>query len=158
MWTDHEQVKALCEGENINPQDTTNTENGSSLSKVVVVPSSSSSSMDSGTLKVEIMAGNYSGQVYHLDLSGNKTSLIGRSQSKRFTKNGISLPRDAEVSTTHGKFLTKNGRFWYVDDGSTNGSFVNGQLMEPYVELALEPGMELLVGATIMKVSFGESN
>ena len=151
LWSDHEQVKAIiCEGENVDPQQRPV---DASDEKVDVVKTESPS-LEPGTLKVEIMAGYYSGQVFHLDVSANKTCMIGRSQSKRFTKNGISLPRDAEVSTTHGKFLMKNGKYLYIDDGSTNGSYVNGRPLEAYVELTLEPGMELLVGATVMKVSF----
>ena len=157
LWNDHEQVKAIGEGENVDPQQrvvsntttTTTSKSDETLDFAKTAPS-----LEPGTLKVEIMAGYYSGQVYHLDVSANKTCMIGRSQSKRFTKNGISLPRDAEVSTTHGKFLMKNGKYLYIDDGSTNGSFVNNRPLEPYVELTLEPGMELLVGATVMKVSF----
>jgi len=115
---------------------------------------------------VEIIRGDYVGKIYEFDQLMTEAAMVGRSRGKKILKHGISLPKDPEVSTTHGKFLAKasNSRgsnttiplasFWYVDDGSTNGSMINGQLIESHVEIPLESGMQIQVGGTIMLVTF----
>lgn len=45
---------------------------------------------------------------------------------KQFKNHGISLRRDSEVSITHGMFMNSRGRVTYMDNGSTNGTEVDG--------------------------------
>lgn len=44
----------------------------------------------------------------------------------QFKNHGISLRRDSEVSITHGMFMNSGGRVTYMDNGSTNGTEVDG--------------------------------
>ena len=100
---------------------------------------------------------------------------MGRSKGKKFVTNGISLFKDQEVSTTHGKIIVEeeeekeekkehstttrmnNPRqlFYFVDVGSTNGTFYNGVALEPHQRLLLTNDMELRVGNSVLKISLG---
>ena len=99
---------------------------------------------------------------------------MGRSKGKKFVTNGISLFKDQEVSTTHGKIIVEeeeeekkehttittrmnNPRllFYFVDVGSTNGTFYNGVALEPHQRLLLTNDMELRVGNSVLKFSLG---
>ena len=61
--------------------------------------------------------------------------LIGRSTNDKVQKYGVSLPKDYEVSSYHGKvrfvlqdmmqFFIRGGQLKYKDTNSTNYSFVN---------------------------------
>lgn len=147
LWDDHQQVKALRDRENEDPQRLEEEAEADGTAK-----GKSGSDLAPGTIRVDIIGGHYAGEVFQLKLT-SKASFIGRSQSKKYTKNGISLPHDAEVSTSHGRFVPKNGSFIYIDDGSTNGSSVNGEPIERHVEITMETGMEIVVGATTMQIT-----
>ena len=71
---------------------------------------------------------------------------VGRSTGKQFIKNGISLPEDGEVSTVHGRFDVKNGHLQFTDIGSTNGTMLEGEALEPGEGVALQPGSVLVDG------------
>jgi hypothetical protein len=66
-----------------------------------ITPSSSSSP----TITIQITVGPHAPSTYTIHPKPNTPCVIGRSKGKKFTKNGISLYKDQEVSTTHGKFL-----------------------------------------------------
>ena len=94
------------------------------------------------TLQITITSGPHTHQTYNLIPKPSQPCLIGRSKGKKFIKNGISLNKDQEVSTTHGKISVEhvyldgtddgngggNGsggmqtKFYYTDVGSTNGT------------------------------------
>lgn len=177
LWQDHEQVKAVLEQggsstENTDPQlaprtthpekSLNETDKDASRKGAVEVSAAPAAAAPTATktstsnrLMIEIVGGDYIGKIYELDNLAHEPAVVGRSRGKKVLKHGISLPKDPEVSTTHGKFLAKgNGKLYFTDDGSTNGSMVNGQLIQSHVEIPLESGMEIQVGGTIMLVSF----
>lgn len=87
----------------------------------------------------------------------------------------MSLHKDQEVSTTHGKFLIESSssssssggggglggisgnKFYFMDVGSTNGTTltVGGDKVEPNVKIELFDGMELCVGNSTLKIIMG---
>ena len=145
--------------------DTTNQPNQDATAAVPVsTTTSTGSDVPIVRLLVEIVGGEYVGKVFELNhLTPLEPAVVGRSRSKKVLKYGISLPKDPEVSTTHGRFLVKGGgansssstaTVYFTDDGSTNGSMVNGQHIQNHVDIPLESGMEIQVGGTIMLVTF----
>lgn len=55
----------------------------------------------------------YDGKQWNFDLSNSCAVPIGRSKAKKFQQNGISMPKDSGVSTSHAKvkmFLDPTGR------------------------------------------------
>lgn len=141
------------------------------------IPSSSSP-----TITVQITVGPHAPSTYTLHPKPNTHCVVGRSKGKKFSKNGISLYKDQEVSTTHGKFLVvmedeaeevldddienndDNGaagsnsrmkikpRYYYVDVGSTNGTIYNEVALVPNVKLELKNGMEIKVGNSLLRI------
>ncbi len=106
------------------------------------------------TIHIDVVDGPYNGEFYDLQPKSRSPCWLGRSSSAKFKERGISLPLDLEVSTTHGKFEFKQGKFFYTDAGSTNGTRINGEeceTNEPY-ELTAK-GMTILAGQTTMKVT-----
>ena len=124
-----------------------------------------------GTIEVTVTVGPHSSTTYTLHPTIDAPCLVGRSKGKKFVKNGISLFKDQEVSTTHGKFIVEmkeNDKmsggggssssppvFYFVDVGSTNGTVYNGVALVPHQRLLLENGMELKVGNSVLKVLLG---
>ncbi|KAJ1461114.1 hypothetical protein M885DRAFT_507705 [Pelagophyceae sp. CCMP2097] len=72
-------------------------------------------------------AGPHAGATFRLNVSPSQEALIGRSSGKKFRDNGISLPKDDEVSTTHAKIVIDRGELALVDVGSTNGTVFDGE-------------------------------
>ena len=64
---------------------------------------------------------------------------IGRDQNS-----GIPLAGDTTVSRKHARVETRDGGFAVVDEGSSNGTFVNGARTP---ERVLQPGDEIQIGA-----------
>lgn len=110
------------------------------------------------TLQITITSGPHIHQTYHLIPKPSQPCLIGRSKGKKFIKNGISLSKDQEVSTTHGKisvehiYLDNNDdgnemqtKFYYTDVGSTNGTTLAGGEEEGGSDnnLRLEPNVRM---------------
>jgi hypothetical protein len=98
----------------------------------------------SKNLKVTVSSGPHESLTTTLLLKVGKTNIcyIGRSSGKKFTNNGISLNQDLEVSTTHGNFsLSKVGKVYYTDCGSTNGSFVKDKKTGEF-DVQLDEGAE----------------
>lgn len=106
-----------------------------------------------GTIFIEIQAGDYQGATYTLQPKTRSHAWVGRSQGKKFREKGISLPKDLEVSTTHGRFELLRNKFVYVDTGSTNGSRLGEADIVPNEPVELAPGMIITVGQTVMKIT-----
>ena len=134
-------------------------------------------SSSSPTITVQITVGPHAPTSYTLHPKPNTPCVIGRSKGKKFSKNGISLYKDQEVSTTHGKFLvvmedveeegkeevdddndgaagssSTKPRYYYVDVGSTNGTIYNGLALVANVKLELKNGMEIKVGNSLLRM------
>ena len=163
---------------------TTNTINSNTVIRNITVPTASSASTTEpigtnsiATIAVTFTSGPHASPTpYTLHPTLDTPCLIGRSKGKKFVKNGISLHKDQEVSTTHGKFMveetttsrtastttttknemgSENGRalsFYYMDVGSTNGTTHNGTSLEPNTKLLLVNGMELKIGNSTLMI------
>eukprot|EP00934_Nitzschia_sp_Nitz4_P005551 Nitzschia sp. Nitz4//scaffold141_size107518//22306//23113//NITZ4_004268-RA/size107518-augustus-gene-0.91-mRNA-1//-1//CDS//3329536264//5541//frame0 len=178
LWQDHKQVLVATNKEQSNTSENDDPQQSSNVNvdpkPAVVKPSSvktnkpttSSHSrkepeeppLASDTIRIDILQGEYEGKSYFLKPSGRTVAWVGRSQGKKFREKGISLPKDLEVSTTHGKFESRRGKFVYSDDGSTNGSVVNGNNVEAKQIVELESGMQILVGQTLMQITLAEES
>jgi hypothetical protein len=107
----------------------------------------------SGKVVLELSAsdGAYKDKSYLLALEAGRPVLVGRSRAKTI---GLSLPKDKEVSTTHGRFEVAADQVsvCYVDVGSTNGSWCNGHELARNVPCALKAGDVIKVGTNMLKV------
>jgi hypothetical protein len=98
----------------------------------------------------------------------NHPALLGRSTGKKFKEGGVSLGRDLEVSTTHGKFemtTIKGGnlansvakyRLTFTDSGSTNGTFVvdrkgESNQVDEGEAIEITDATKIRVGATVLE-------
>jgi FHA domain len=104
------------------------------------------------TIHIEIVAGEYEGMTFDLQPKGRVASYVGRSQGRKFKEKGISLSKDLEVSTTHGKFESNRGKYYYTDMGSTNGSLIDGCEIEASKAYELRDDMHITCGQTIMRI------
>lgn len=105
------------------------------------------------TINVQIIGGHYAGNTYTLVPKVRHPCWVGRSQGKKFKERGISLSKDLEISTTHGKFELVGGKLHYTDTGSTNGSKVGSEELNPDTPFPLENGTELILGQSILKIT-----
>jgi hypothetical protein len=108
---------------------------------------------EEGTIYVELQSGDYQGETFTLQPKARSHAWVGRSQGKKFREKGISLPKDLEVSTTHGRFEFLRNKLVYVDTGSTNGSRLGEVDIAPNEPVELESGMIIAVGQTMMKIT-----
>jgi len=111
------------------------------------------------TLKVG--TGPHMGQKFRLEPStdgGEDVFKIGRSTGKAFKEKGLSLYKDKEISTSHGKIDVRNGQAFIIDTKSTNGTSLNGEDVEPNVPLRLKTGDVITMGGTELHVTISEQN
>jgi len=80
--------------------------------------------------------GTYSGSIFQITGS----VIIGREPS-----NGIPLPNDTTASRRHASITASNGVYSIRDEGSSNGTFVNGARI---TDQTLTPGDEVQIGGT----------
>lgn len=83
------------------------------------------------------LAGPYSGQRFELH---EGATAIGRSEGQ------ITLPNDTQVSRRHCTISISGGQATVTDDGSTNGTFLNGQRCQPGMAQPLWAGDTLRLG------------
>lgn len=113
-------------------------------------------------IEILITSGPHSDSKVLLRPKPNAPCFIGRSKGKKFINNGISLSKDQEVSTTHAKIVVEmsagslsDAAFYFVDVGSTNGSTLKGEMLEPEVKVKIVQGMEIKVGGSTLKFILG---
>jgi hypothetical protein len=82
--------------------------------------------------------GQYAGHIF--EMTGTESTL-GRDPS-----NAIPLPEDTTASRRHARIGKVNGTFAITDEGSSNGTFVNGMRISG--SHPLSPGDEVQVGST----------
>jgi hypothetical protein len=102
-------------------------------------------------LLVEVLTGPHEGATYLLKPRPSRPCEIGRSKGKKFLSRGVSLHKDSEVSTCHGKFELKAGKMFYTDTGSTNGTSYMGEAIQDNVPMEIENGMILVFGVSELK-------
>lgn len=64
----------------------------------------------------------------------------------RTSDNNVSLPEDTNISRYHARIEQREDGFWLIDQGSSNGSAVNGTPVEN--EMLLENGDTILLGGS----------
>ena len=64
----------------------------------------------------------------------------------RTADNNVSLPDDTNISRYHARIEQREDGFWLIDQGSSNGSAVNGTQVE--TEMLLESGDAITLGGT----------
>jgi hypothetical protein len=87
-----------------------------------------------------VLSGPASGQVFELK---RESVSLGRESS-----NDIVIQGDPTVSRRHAVFEMRGGQPFIVDQGSANGTFVNGARV---TEAVLHPGDEVVLGQTRMR-------
>eukprot|EP00937_MAST-01D_sp_MAST-1D-sp2_P003238 g3238.t1 len=108
-------------------------------------------------VKLEATSGPYEGTTFTVapkkkEHARNKVK-IGRSKQKLFVRHGISLPKDEEVSTTHAHIKMDGDDVVFVDVGSSNGSWVDGEEACEGDAHKLVTGTVLTMGASDFKVT-----
>lgn len=151
---DHKTVSNMLEGKtNSNENDDPQTNLVKAVDESTTKPEAKVAPKQDATILIEIQTGDYEGQTHKLHPKARSHAWVGRSQGKKFREKGISLPKDLEVSTTHGRFELLRNQLVYVDTGSTNGSRVADLDLEPNSPVVLETGMLITVGQTVMRVT-----
>mmetsp|Transcript_13976 Transcript_13976/g.18219 ORF Transcript_13976/g.18219 Transcript_13976/m.18219 type:complete len:214 (-) Transcript_13976:357-998(-) len=106
---------------------------------------------------INVLSGNHNGKTYDLHVSETQSCVLGRSRGKKFRDNGVSLSKDLEVSTTHGKFAMVEGKLCFIDTGSTNGSkVVKGDAeieLDPDDPCGLSTGTILICGTSRLEIN-----
>lgn len=85
--------------------------------------------------------GTYAGNIYPLSAD---SITIGREES-----NDLAFPQDIAVSRRHARLTRSNGEWTVHDEGSSNGTFVNGVKIS---DQNLRPGDEIQVGSTRLRL------
>ena len=79
-------------------------------------------------------------------LTVNNPMIVGRSTALQLKSLENSLFESPIISRNHGIFSFKNGRFYYLDNHSPNGSFLNGNKVKPGEETQLREEDSLMLG------------
>jgi pSer/pThr/pTyr-binding forkhead associated (FHA) protein len=93
-----------------------------------------------GAPRLVAVSGPYTGQAFEIPPLGG---YIGREPGRE-----VALTADATASRRHASIAPENGALVLRDEGSSNGTFVNGQRIQ---EHALQPGDEVRIGASVFR-------
>lgn len=105
-----------------------------------IAPGAAPTVSDAGTgPRLVATQGPYLGSIYALEAATS----IGREEP-----NTIVFQQDSTVSRKHARITGANGEFTIADEGSSNGTFVNGVKI---TEQVLRPGDEIQIGATRLR-------
>ncbi|HLJ55830.1 MAG TPA: FHA domain-containing protein [Chthonomonadaceae bacterium] len=85
-------------------------------------------------------AGAYAGSIFPI---GGPSADIGRDQG-----NAVALPNDTNASRRHATIQAAGGQYTLVDNGSSNGTFINGVRIASQTPQAIRPGDEVQIGLT----------
>lgn len=106
------------------------------------------------TVHVLVEAGPHANLKAVLKPTKATASMVGRSTGKKFREKGLSLSKDLEVSTTHGKFqLLNDGKIYFTDTGSTNGTFIGDTQLDEGEPVEITDGLKIRVGASVLRLS-----
>lgn len=104
--------------------------------------------LEAPLLRVEVCTGRRTTEV---ECKGE--ALIGRPDATRGIHPEIDLRLDDAVSRRHAKIFIRGGVYVLTDLNSTNGTRLNGQWVQPEMELPLKPGDEIEVGElTVIRI------
>lgn len=104
-------------------------------------------------IRVSVTQGPHKGKRFDLrPQQPNDPCMVGRSAGKKYRERGVSLKKDTEVSTTHGRFEIINGVAYFTDMASTNGTTHQDQLLEPNQPFRLQDGTELVLGGSHLEI------
>jgi len=85
-------------------------------------------------------AGAYAGNIFPIN---SPVAEIGRDAG-----NAVPLPNDTNASRRHATIQASGGQFQITDNGSSNGTFVNGVRVASQTPQPIRPGDEVQVGMT----------
>mmetsp|Transcript_12756 Transcript_12756/g.25989 ORF Transcript_12756/g.25989 Transcript_12756/m.25989 type:complete len:226 (+) Transcript_12756:65-742(+) len=117
-------------------------------------PTRSSRKKPQTTIHVLVEAGPHANMKAVLKPTKATAAMVGRSTGKKFREKGLSLSKDLEVSTTHGKFqLMKDGKIYFTDTGSTNGTFIGDRQLDEGDPVEITDDLKIRVGASVLRLS-----
>lgn len=93
---------------------------------------------------VEVVAGPHQGETFPLR---EDATVVGRHLDRL---KAVSLDQDRSVSRNHGLLVRDDTGVYYVDNQSTNGSFIDEQQVAPQERLPIAPGAMLRIGPNTM--------
>ncbi|KAL3668807.1 hypothetical protein V7S43_006101 [Phytophthora oleae] len=112
------------------------------------------------TISVRCITGPYRGRNFSMDIDAKRHSscFIGRSTGRKFRPpRGLSMPKDSELSTSHGEIKMETpGKFLFIDLDSTNGTRIDDVELEPNepYELTISKPIKVEVGAGEYQFTF----
>lgn len=102
-----------------------------------LAPAGAPSAASTGVPRLVGSQGAYAGHIFEIT---GASAVIGREAG-----NDVALPNDTTSSRRHATITVSNGEYSIRDEGSSNGTFVNGAKI---TEQKLRPGDEVQVGGT----------
>ena len=102
-----------------------------------LTPAGAPMAASTGVPKLVGSQGTYAGHIFEIT---GASAVIGREAG-----NDVPLPNDTTSSRRHATITVSGGEYSIRDEGSSNGTFVNGAKI---TEQKLRPGDELQIGGT----------